>query len=96
MSCTPACHNPTPSQAHCGATGCHRTFGSVTDFDRHRRHGQCADPTTLGLVEVRQVWASPQRHASAVRKAELLARGRLREDLIMQSIDVSVWERNHP
>ena len=75
MSCTPACHNPTPSQAHCGA--CHRTLGSVTDFDQHRRGGQCAHPATLGLVEARQVWASPERHASAIRKAEMFTKVRL-------------------
>ena len=75
MSCTPACHNPTPSQAHCGA--CHRTLGSVTEFDRHRRGGACIDPQTLGLVEARQVWASPERHASAIRKAEMFTKVRL-------------------
>lgn len=38
--------------AHCGARGCHRTFSSVSGFDRHRRDGQCVDPATVGLVEV--------------------------------------------
>lgn len=46
MTCTPTCIAPSPSQAHCGS-GCHRTFGSVTGFDRHRRAGQCVDPATF-------------------------------------------------
>ncbi|MCW2768527.1 MAG: hypothetical protein JWO11_4486 [Nocardioides sp.] len=45
MTCTVGCLKPTPSQAHCSA--CHRTFGSVTGFDRHRRGGVCANPATL-------------------------------------------------
>jgi len=76
VSCTPACHNPTPSQAHCGA--CHRTLGSVTEFDRHRRGGACIDPQTLGLVEARQVWASPERHQRDSAGAERLAMARSR------------------
>lgn len=75
MTCTPTCHDPTRTQAHCGA--CHRTLGSVTDFDRHRRGGVCLDPVTLGLVEVAGLWASPERHASAARKAVAL-KARLR------------------
>lgn len=37
-----------PSRAHCGA--CHRTFGGVTGFDKHRKNGVCLNPTTIGLV----------------------------------------------
>lgn len=36
------------STAHCPT--CHRTFGAVGGFDRHRRDGRCVDPATLGLV----------------------------------------------
>ena len=78
MSCTPTCHSPTRTQAHCAAAGCHRTFGSVTEFDRHRRGGRCLDPTGLGLVEARQVWASPERHQRDVVAATNLARLRSR------------------
>lgn len=61
--CAADCRRPSPSQAHCAAAGCHRTFGSVTDFDRHRRAGERVDPAALGLVEVAGLWASPERHA---------------------------------
>jgi len=47
--------------AHCG--GCHRSFGSVSLFDRHRlgygEHGRCEDPAFLmrhRMVEVDGVW----------------------------------------
>ena len=37
MGCTVACRQPSPTNAHCGgASGCHRTFGSVSGFDKHR------------------------------------------------------------
>jgi hypothetical protein len=32
---------------HCGS--CHNSFGGVSNFDRHRRNGQCVDPAELGL-----------------------------------------------
>lgn len=76
MTCTALCHCPSPSQAHCGA--CHRSLGSVTDFDRHRVGGACVDPAGLGLVEVAGLWASPERHAADARKAAVLAAARLR------------------
>lgn len=60
MSCTSTCHRPTAAQAHCGS--CHRTFRNVSWFDAHRRDGACLDPATLGLVEVRRVWATPEGH----------------------------------
>lgn len=34
--------------AHCGA--CHRTFTRVSNFDRHRRGGECRHPTEVGLA----------------------------------------------
>lgn len=34
--------------AHCGA--CHETFTGISAFDAHRRDGQCAHPTTVGLT----------------------------------------------
>jgi len=33
------------SFAHCSA--CHRTFSSVTGFDRHRVAGRCVDPAIM-------------------------------------------------
>ena len=58
MSCTRECRKPAPSQAHCAT--CHRTFGAVGGFDRHRRHGECLDPTTLGMVDRGGgVWRTP-------------------------------------
>jgi hypothetical protein len=32
--CTAACRPPSPANAHCSV--CHRTFGSVSGFDKHR------------------------------------------------------------
>jgi hypothetical protein len=56
--CTDACVKPSASQAHC--TVCHRTFGGVSGFDKHRRDGRCIDPETLGmrLTDV-GVWRFP-------------------------------------
>lgn len=70
--CTPACRRPGPSHAHCCVAGCHRTFGSVSDFDRHRKEGHCLDPRALGLVEHDGMWASPERHANDERLATRL------------------------
>jgi hypothetical protein len=41
-------------RAHCGAGGCHRTFTSVSAFDRHRARAEdgdivCVDPLSDGL-----------------------------------------------
>jgi hypothetical protein len=58
--CGVDCVRPTPSQAHCGARGCHRTFGGVTGFDAHRKDGICADPATLGMVvSDLGIWRTP-------------------------------------
>lgn len=55
MTCRPTCIQPSPSNAHCGA--CHHTFGSVTGFDRHRRGGECLDPSALSMhQDHRGVW----------------------------------------
>ena len=40
---------------HCGE--CHRTFSSLTWFDRHRRGGTCTDPAGLGMrLNKRECW----------------------------------------
>lgn len=50
-------------RAHCAAAGCHRTFSSITSFDRHRsrrgEHGSCLHPESVGLVERGGVWGMP-------------------------------------
>lgn len=32
------------------ASCCHRTFSSLSAFDRHRKGGRCNDPAAMGLV----------------------------------------------
>lgn len=61
MSCTTTCRKPNGNQAHCGAAGCHRTFSTVANFDKHRtgdaEHRHCADPATVGLrLGTDQIW----------------------------------------
>jgi len=77
--CDHTCRPPSASHAHCGA--CHRTFASVSDFDRHRvdgghGEGRCTHPGGLGLTEHNGLWASPERHANDARLAEQLAAAR--------------------
>lgn len=58
--CDDTCVRPTPSQAHCAALGCHRTFGGVTGFDAHRRDGICLPPASLGMVRSDLgIWRTP-------------------------------------
>jgi hypothetical protein len=52
--------------AHCKASGCHRTFSTVRNFDKHwrgREDRYCVDPATVGLVPRQHpgcvVWAEP-------------------------------------
>lgn len=54
--CLATCKILTPAQAHC--VSCHNTFGGPLDFDSHRRHGQCLDPSAVGLVAAVGVWRS--------------------------------------
>lgn len=54
MACGQECGAVTPAQAHCSA--CHRTFGGVSGFDRHRRGGVCLDPEGLGMTLKGSVW----------------------------------------
>lgn len=35
--------------AHC--SGCHETFSTVGNFDRHRREFACRPPAEIGLIE---------------------------------------------
>jgi hypothetical protein len=65
MTCTNDCQRPTPTQAHCGA--CHRTFGAVSGFDRHRREGRCLDPAALGMAQAKRIWRQPLSAADASR-----------------------------
>jgi hypothetical protein len=66
--------NLPPSVCHCGArlgggaschcTVCHGSFGTVAAFDRHRQHGQCLAPASVGLEELTQAgwtrWMVPR------------------------------------
>lgn len=71
MSCTSTCVRPTPSQAHCAAGSCHRTFGSVSAFDRHRRGGECLHPEEVGMQERDGVWRNPLDERQRERLAAL-------------------------
>lgn len=63
MNCaTLGCPTPTGTRmSHC--CGCHRTFSSVTAFDRHQtldNGNVCHDPETKGLVlRADGVWRCP-------------------------------------
>lgn len=61
--CDAGCKRPTKTQAHCAARGCHRTFGGVGNFDRHRRDGRCLPPETLGMSLVAEIWRVPMTDA---------------------------------
>lgn len=58
--CTDRCLRPTPFQAHCSQ--CHRHFGGVKGFDRHRVNGHCIDPGAFGHVERDGIWREPMDH----------------------------------
>lgn len=48
------------SSCHC--SGCHRLFGGIGSFDRHRRNFTCADPASAGLrLNDRGVWVQTCR-----------------------------------
>lgn len=36
---------------HCAAAGCHLTFVGAGAFERHRRGGECVDPTLIGMTQ---------------------------------------------
>ena len=64
--CWPSCPTLTPSDAHCSV--CHRTFGRVGGFDRHRSDGWCIDPGQLDMViNTRGRWVSPMSAQDAAR-----------------------------
>jgi hypothetical protein len=45
------------------ASCCHRTFSSLTAFDKHRKGGRCNDPESVGLVAREKpygtLWGNP-------------------------------------
>lgn len=65
--CSTLCREPDESHAHCSV--CHATFRNVTCFDAHRSDGYCLDPEQVGLVEVEELWATPEGHADRARLA---------------------------
>jgi hypothetical protein len=58
--------------AHCKAAGCHRTFSTAANFDKHWRgrgdDRHCVDPATVGLVPREHsgcvVWSKPREDVS--------------------------------
>jgi len=67
--CGDDCVRPTPSQAHCGARSCGRTFGGVKGFDAHRKDGNCLDPAMLGMVRNDAgVWRTPMTDEDRARR----------------------------
>ncbi len=42
---------------HCGE--CHRTFSSLSAFDKHRIAFACAEPATRGLIDRAGTWGLP-------------------------------------
>lgn len=69
--------------ARCGTCG--RDFRNVDGFDRHREHGACLDPATVGLVERGGVWATPEGHAAADESRRRLEAARSRRSPVSQS-----------
>lgn len=60
MACAPTCVRVWATwnwqgYSHCG--GCHRTFATVADFDRHRSWRRCLDPAAVGLTQRKGVWS---------------------------------------
>jgi len=71
-NCTDECVRPTPAQCHCPAPECHRTFGGVSLFDKHRHNGACLDPVTLGMTLMESgVWRVPMTEQDKARFATL-------------------------
>lgn len=67
--CGPACVRPTPTQAHCAARSCHRTFGGVSGFDAHRRNGECLHPEEIGMVRNDSgIWRTPMTDEDRARR----------------------------
>lgn len=50
------------TRAHC--SGCHLTFSTAGNFEKHRRgwgpRGKCLSPGLVGLVEKDGLWRSPE------------------------------------
>ncbi len=46
------------SRAHC--TGCHKTFNSVSAFDKHRPNMICIDPVKIKMeMSNKGIWSKP-------------------------------------
>lgn len=63
------------AKAHCAASGCHRTFSTVSNFDRHRtidgERGACRDPQDIGLIDRDGIWGMPSDPANVERLRRL-------------------------
>lgn len=43
------------NRAHCSI--CHRTFGGITGFDKHRDNEECLEPETIGYhLNKHNIW----------------------------------------
>ena len=51
-------------EAHCAT--CHRHFGSVASFDKHRVKGECADPSELFGIKSGKALLVPVERASGL------------------------------
>lgn len=65
--CREDCARPSMAQAHCPT--CHKTFGGVTGFDKHRFRGACRDPARFGYESIRGVWRLPMPAGERARLA---------------------------
>ena len=75
------CKETWTGMATCHCMGCHRTFGSIGAFDKHRIGCKCADPESIGMkMDGKWVWRVPMdekmkkwvesmgKHTSSARK----------------------------
>lgn len=44
----------------CHCSGCHRTFGGLGGFEKHRKDYTCTDPSTVGMTQNQHgTWGAP-------------------------------------
>lgn len=70
--CLTICVRPTPAQTHCAT--CHRSWGGISGFDRHRRNGLCLDPAGLGYDLVKGIWRQPMSREQLARLIDATTR----------------------
>lgn len=50
------CKETWTGKNRCHCSGCHRTFGGVGGFDRHRRDFKCLPPEECGMTLEDNIW----------------------------------------